>query len=126
MPRMLFGCAIVGAALALGSCTTDNPADDGEGRSLSGEDSDAKISPVATAPTPTPAPLIMIAVDSLHPKYLELDREGNKLHRYADVLNLLAHMTGGQYFWVSDVEDVIRACGTITADLRHRFPGFFR
>ncbi len=31
-----------------------------------------------------------------------LDRDGRKMHRYADVLNLLAHLTGGQYFWVCE------------------------
>lgn len=50
-----------------------------------------------------------------------LDREGNKLHRYADVLNLLAHLTGGQYFWISSVDDVVRASGSVVADLRHQY-----
>jgi len=50
-----------------------------------------------------------------------LDREGKKLHRYADVLNLLAHLTGGQYFWISDIDDVVRASTTIADDLRHQY-----
>jgi Ca-activated chloride channel family protein len=50
-----------------------------------------------------------------------LDRDGKKLHRYADVLNLLAHLTGGQYFWVSSADEAIGAARTIAADLRHQY-----
>lgn len=52
---------------------------------------------------------------------LTLDRDGSKLHRYADILNLLAHLTGGQYFWVTDIEEAIAASKTIAADLRHQY-----
>lgn len=51
----------------------------------------------------------------------ELDREGQKLHRYADVLNLLAHLTGGQYFWVSNRDEAVRAARIIASDLRHQY-----
>lgn len=51
----------------------------------------------------------------------ELDREGKKLHRYADVLNLLAHLSGGQYFWVSSADEAITAARTIASDLRHQY-----
>ena len=50
-----------------------------------------------------------------------LDSDGNKLHRYADILNLLAHLTGGQYFWVTDVKGALSASKTIAADLRHQY-----
>jgi Ca-activated chloride channel family protein len=50
-----------------------------------------------------------------------LDQSGKKLHRYADVLNLLAHQSGGKYFWISDSNDVVRACGSIASDLRHQY-----
>ena len=50
-----------------------------------------------------------------------LDSSGKKLHRYADVLNLLAHQSGGKYFWVSTYNEVLRACGSISADLRHQY-----
>lgn len=50
-----------------------------------------------------------------------LDRDGKKLHRYADILNLLAHLTGGQYFWVTDVKGALSASKTIAADLRHQY-----
>ena len=51
----------------------------------------------------------------------ELDPAGNKLHRYADVLNLLAHQTGGKYFWISTPNHVVRACASIASDLRHQY-----
>jgi len=50
-----------------------------------------------------------------------LDRDGKKLHRYADILNLLAHLTGGQYFWVSNSNDAIGAARAIASDLRHQY-----
>jgi Ca-activated chloride channel family protein len=50
-----------------------------------------------------------------------LDRDGMKLHRYADVLNLLAHLTGGQYFWVSSSGEAVGAARTIASDLRHQY-----
>ena len=50
-----------------------------------------------------------------------LDRDGKKLHRYADVLNLLAHLTGGKYFWVSNSDEAIAAARTIASDLRHQY-----
>ena len=51
----------------------------------------------------------------------QLDPAGSKLHRYADVLNLLAHQSGGMYFWISTPNDVVRACASIAADLRHQY-----
>jgi len=51
----------------------------------------------------------------------DLDSSGKKLHRYADVLNLLAHQSGGKYFWISDPNDIVRACGSIASDLRHQY-----
>lgn len=50
-----------------------------------------------------------------------LDRDGNKLHRYADILNLLAHLTGGQYFWVTNLQEAVAAGTTIASDLRHQY-----
>lgn len=50
-----------------------------------------------------------------------LDRDGRKLHRYADVLNLLAHLTGGRYFWVANRDEAVQAARVIAADLRHQY-----
>lgn len=50
-----------------------------------------------------------------------LDSDGKKLHRYADVLNLLAHLSGGQYFWVTNIQEAIAASRTIASDLRHQY-----
>ncbi len=50
----------------------------------------------------------------------ELDRRGRKKHRHADVLNLLAHLTGGRYHSVTG-EDVEEVCATIVQDLRSQY-----
>ena len=47
------------------------------------------------------------------------DREGRKLHRYADVLNLLAHQTGGRYYSVQG--GVGGICETIDEELRAQY-----
>ena len=39
----------------------------------------------------------------------------------ADVLNLLAHLTGGQYFWVSSIDEALHAGSVIASDLRHQY-----
>ncbi len=49
----------------------------------------------------------------------ELDPDGGKLHRYADVLNLLAHLTGGRYY---SIEGNARSlCAAIDAELRSQY-----
>lgn len=50
-----------------------------------------------------------------------LTREGKKLYRYADVLNLLAWVTGGQYHPVATSEGVELACQAIEKTLRHQY-----
>lgn len=50
-----------------------------------------------------------------------LNSEGKKLYRYADVLNLLAHSTGGRYFAVTSREQVLEACQQITDELRFQY-----
>lgn len=50
-----------------------------------------------------------------------LDRAGEKLYRYADILNLLAHLTGGQYYPLDQTHDVSRACAALSRDLRHQY-----
>ncbi len=49
----------------------------------------------------------------------DLDSEGRKLHRYADVLNLLAHLTGGRYYSVMDDADAV--CSAIDQELRSQY-----
>ena len=50
-----------------------------------------------------------------------LDRNGEKVYRYADVLNLLSHLTGGQYFPVVSQSDAILACAKIVSDIRNQY-----
>lgn len=50
-----------------------------------------------------------------------LDPEGNKLYRFADVLNLLAHQTGGRYETFSPESRVRSLCRSIVDDLRHQY-----
>lgn len=50
-----------------------------------------------------------------------LDTEGRKLYRHADMLNLLAYLTGGRYFWISGPSDVDAAVETIIGQLRHQY-----
>lgn len=51
----------------------------------------------------------------------EVTPEGEKVYRYADVLNLLAHMTGGRYLPVDGPEDIQEALAAIEDDLRHQY-----
>lgn len=50
-----------------------------------------------------------------------LSRSGGKVYRYADVLNLLAHMTGGRYYPVSGPYELKEACVAIVQELRHQY-----
>ena len=50
-----------------------------------------------------------------------LNPEGDKLHRFADVLNLLAYHSGGRYETVADARQVGAVCSSIVRDLRHQY-----
>lgn len=50
-----------------------------------------------------------------------LDAKGNKVYRYADLLNLLASLTGGSYFPVGDRNQVQAACHSILQELRFQY-----
>ncbi|HEV7509299.1 MAG TPA: VWA domain-containing protein [Thermoanaerobaculia bacterium] len=51
----------------------------------------------------------------------ELSTEGKKVYRYADVLNLLAAMTGGRYYSINGAEDLQKALTAILDDVRHQY-----
>ncbi len=51
----------------------------------------------------------------------ELSPEGKKVYRYADVLNLLAAMTGGRYYSITSAEDLQKALTAILDDVRHQY-----
>lgn len=50
-----------------------------------------------------------------------LDAEGERIFRYADVLNLLASLSGGQYHSATDAGEVLTACRAILEELRHQY-----
>ncbi len=51
----------------------------------------------------------------------ELTPNGKKMYRYADVLNLLAGVTGGRYYPISRPEDLAKALAAIEEDLRNQY-----
>lgn len=51
----------------------------------------------------------------------DLTAGGEKIYRYADVLNLLASLTGGSYHSVSDSQELEAACSSILDELRHQY-----
>lgn len=51
----------------------------------------------------------------------ELSEAGQKIHRFADVLNLLALYSGGRYFAVGGPDDLKEALVAIADDLRHQY-----
>jgi Ca-activated chloride channel family protein len=46
---------------------------------------------------------------------------GENVYRYADMLNLLAHMTGGKYFSIQSPEDMKEACASVAEELRYQY-----
>jgi Ca-activated chloride channel homolog len=50
-----------------------------------------------------------------------LDSHGKKVYRLADMLNLLAALSGGRYYPVSGPYDLKEACAEVFADLRHQY-----
>ncbi|MFN7943503.1 MAG: VWA domain-containing protein [Thermoanaerobaculia bacterium] len=64
-------------------------------------------------------PVYVIGLESGDP--YEVDAAGKKLYRYADVLNLLAYMTGGRYFSVRGPEDLKEVCATIEEELHRQY-----
>jgi VWFA-related protein len=64
-------------------------------------------------------PVYVLGLESGDP--LALDERGKKVYRYADMLNLLSHLTGGRYFPISGPDDLKEACSTIADDLRYQY-----
>jgi VWFA-related protein len=51
----------------------------------------------------------------------ELSTAGKKVYRYADVLSLLAAITGGRYYSINGAEDLQKALTAILDDVRHQY-----
>jgi Ca-activated chloride channel family protein len=64
-------------------------------------------------------PVYVIGLETGSP--YEVTQEGKKRYRYADVMNLLAHLTGGRYHSVFDQEGLDVACHSILEQLRHQY-----
>ena len=48
-------------------------------------------------------------------------KPGEEIYSYADMLNLLAHMTGGRYFAIASPDDMKEACASVAEDLRYQY-----
>jgi VWFA-related protein len=64
-------------------------------------------------------PVYVLGLEAGNP--YELGPDGKKVYRYADVLNLLAHQTGGRYYPLSAPDDLGKALAAIVEDLRHEY-----
>lgn len=64
-------------------------------------------------------PTYVLGLDSGSP--YDLDTEGHKVYRYADLLNLLALTSGGHYFPISGPDDLKEAIVAIAEDLRNQY-----
>jgi VWFA-related protein len=64
-------------------------------------------------------PVYVLGLESGDP--FRLGEDGDKVYRYADVLNLLAALTGGRYFPISGPDDLKEACATIADEMRFQY-----
>jgi VWFA-related protein len=64
-------------------------------------------------------PVYVIGLGTGNP--YELSDTGEKIYRYADVLNLLASVSGGRYYAISNLTDLQEALAAIHNDLRHQY-----
>ncbi len=64
-------------------------------------------------------PVYVIGLGTGNP--YELSDTGEKIYRYADVLNLLASVSGGRYYAISNLLDLQEALAAIHNDLRHQY-----
>ncbi len=64
-------------------------------------------------------PVYVLGLEAGNP--FELGTDGKKIYRYADVLNLLAHETGGRYYPLSTPDGLGKALAAIVEDLHHEY-----
>jgi VWFA-related protein len=64
-------------------------------------------------------PVFVLGLGAGSPYALAAD--GSKVYRLADVLNLLAHLTGGRYYPISGPYDLKEACAELAEELRHQY-----
>lgn len=64
-------------------------------------------------------PVFVLGLDSGTP--FALDETGKKVYRYADVLNLLAEVTGGRYYPITNASELDAALVAIYEEVRHQY-----
>jgi VWFA-related protein len=64
-------------------------------------------------------PVYVLGLESGDP--YAVSTSGQEIYAYADVLNLLAHQTGGRYFSISGPVDLKEACAEIADELRYQY-----
>jgi VWFA-related protein len=64
-------------------------------------------------------PVYVLGLESGDPR--QLGEKGDKVYQYADVLNLLATMTGGRYFPIAGPDDLKEACALIVEEMRYQY-----
>ena len=64
-------------------------------------------------------PVYVIGLGTGNP--YELSDTGDKIYRYADVLNLLASVSGGRYYAIANLQELQEALVAIHNDLRHQY-----
>lgn len=86
-----------------------------------GVDNASRITPEAARAIVQEAhlPTYVLGLDAGNP--YELNDAGKKIYRYADVLSLLAAVTGGRYYPISNHEDLRKALAEILDDVRHQY-----
>jgi len=86
-----------------------------------GVDNASRITPEAARAIVQEAhlPTYVLGLDVGNP--YELNEAGKKMYRYADVLSLLAAVTGGRYYPISNHEGLRKALAEILDDVRHQY-----
>lgn len=64
-------------------------------------------------------PVYVIGLETGSP--YEISASGRKVYRYADVLNLLAHLTGGHYYSASSAVEIEAANRAVLSELRRQY-----
>lgn len=86
-----------------------------------GADNASQLSPAAARDIVRRAQVPVYVIGLGTGDVASLGRSGGKLYRYADVLNLLARYTGGEYFAVDDAVGLKEAVLAIADDLRSQY-----
>ena len=50
-----------------------------------------------------------------------VSKASKEIYPFSDMLNLLAHLTGGRYFSITSPEDMKEACASVAEDLRYQY-----